>query len=359
MAKDPRKTRKGMLDGLTGQQPPAAAPASGGSNRALRSARGAVDETKVWNIDPDHVIDDRPEDRLRQDPDPDLVASIREAGQAVPVLVRRDPRHEDRYRLIYGRRRLDAVRGINEDRDPEDRLMIRALIRDLDDRAAVTAQASENAARRDLSYAEKALFAHRLIEDGFGTQDQVAAALSTTKSAVSMALSVVRTLTPDLIRAIGPARGVGRPRWESLRDAVKDCTLDHEELILRAEEARRKATPTEEDEAAASRHDDPESRDLRVLEAVFRSARAYGDALDDARPAAPRAARVVVNGQRAGTVKRTKTGVRLDLNVEDDAFAAWLEERGPEVIRELHDRYNGAEENEDEQQQGGTNAGKT
>jgi ParB family chromosome partitioning protein len=348
-----------MLDGLTGQQAPSPAPAPGGPSRALRSARGAVDETKVWRIDPDHVTDDRPEDRLRQDPDPELLRSIEEAGQTVPILVRRDPRDADRYRLIYGRRRLDAVRGINEGRDPDDRLLIRALIRDLDDRAAVTAQASENAARRDLSYAEKALFAHRLIEDGFGSQDEVAAALSTTKSAVSMSLSVVRVLTPELIRAIGPAHGVGRPRWEALRDAVRGCTLDREELIRTAEAARNRSKGPEKDAASATGQEDPGARDLRALEAVLRAARAHADAPADPGPAAPRAARVTVDGAPAGTVKRTRKGVRLDLTAEDDAFAAWLEERAPEVIRELHARYNGAGDNEDEQQKGGTNAGST
>ena len=359
MANDPRKARKGMLDGLTGQQPPSSAPAPGGPSRALRSARGAVDETKVWQIDPDHVTDDRPEDRLRQDPDPELLRSIEEAGQTVPILVRRDPRNADLYRLIYGRRRLDAVRGINEGRDPDNRLLIRALIRDLDDRAAVTAQASENAARRDLSYAEKALFAHRLIEDGFGSQDEVAAALSTTKSAVSMSLSVVRALTPELIRTIGPAHGVGRPRWEALRDAVRGCTLDQEELIRTAEAARKRSKGSDDDEAAALRQDDHGARDLRAIEAVLRAARTYGGGPDDPRPAARRAAPVIINGARAGTVKRTRTGVRMDLTAEDDAFAAWLEERGPGVIRELHARYNGAGDHEDEQREGGTKAGKT
>lgn len=340
-----RKDRLGMLDGLTGSQAPSPAPAAGTANRALRSARGAVDETKVWNIDPDHVVDDRPEDRMRSDPDPDLVESIRETGQTVPILVRRDPRHEDRYRLIYGRRRLDAVMAINAERDEGSKLFLRALIRDLDDRAAVTAQASENAARRDLSYAEKALFAHRLVEEGFGTQDQVAAVLSSSKSAISMAVKLVRELTPELIRAIGPAHGVGRPRWEELRKAVADSDLSPEELIKTAKAARRA---------------EGEEGDLQAFEKALRAAKASSVSDDSTpKPETARPAPVTINGARAGTVKRTKTGVRLDLTAKEDAFAAWLEKQGPEVIKELHARYKGAGDNEDEQQKGGTDTGKT
>ena len=80
------------------------------SNRALRSARDAVDAHHVWELDPESIIDDRMADRL----DPADVLDLRDAietnGQTVPILVRRAPGETDRYLLVYGRRRLEAIR---------------------------------------------------------------------------------------------------------------------------------------------------------------------------------------------------------------------------------------------------------
>jgi len=75
-------------------------------------------------------------------------------------------------------------------------------------------------ARRDLSFIGKAIFAHELIDNDFGTQSQVAEVLTVTKSSISMALAIVQTVGVDLIRSIGAAHGIGRPRWDALGKAT-------------------------------------------------------------------------------------------------------------------------------------------
>lgn len=69
---------------------------------------------------------------------------------------------------------------------------------------AVRTQISENMARRDLSFIERAMMARRLIDGGFGTQTDVAEVLTVVRSSVSMALSIVDSIGTDLIEAIGP-----------------------------------------------------------------------------------------------------------------------------------------------------------
>ncbi|WP_254694596.1 ParB/RepB/Spo0J family partition protein [Alloyangia pacifica] len=82
----------------------------------------------------------------------------------MPILVRRNPEQEGRYLLVYGGRRLEAIRGSDKV------TKVRALVATLDERDAVTAQISENMARRDLSFIEKALFAKELVDTGSATR---------------------------------------------------------------------------------------------------------------------------------------------------------------------------------------------
>lgn len=112
---------------------------------------------------------------------------------------------------------------------------VRALIANLDDTAALRAQVSENTGRRDLSYIERALFAQELLDSGFGSQAQIAEVLNVTRSAVSMSISVAKAIGTALAQAIGPAHGVGRPRWEALARSLPTAgsrTTIFPELLL-------------------------------------------------------------------------------------------------------------------------------
>jgi ParB family chromosome partitioning protein len=207
---DSKKKRMSMLDSLAAAGTPAAVGSMMSSNRALRSARDAVDAHHVWELDPTEIEDGRFADRLDPEDVHDLRTSIEQNGQTVPILVRRHPTESTRYLLVYGRRRLEAIRSSDKVNK------VRALIANLDDGAALRAQVSENTARRDLSYIERALFARELLDSSFGTQAQIAEVLNVTRSAVSMSISVAKAIGSELAQAIGPAHGVGRPRWEAL-----------------------------------------------------------------------------------------------------------------------------------------------
>ena len=131
---DSKKKRMSMLDSLAAAGTPPAPGSMMSSNRALRSARDAVDAHHVWELDPDEIEDERYSDRLDPKDVDDLRASIEQNGQTVPILVRRHPTETNRYLLVYGRRRLEAIRASDKVKK------VRALIANLDDTAALRAQ---------------------------------------------------------------------------------------------------------------------------------------------------------------------------------------------------------------------------
>lgn len=329
-----KKKRMSMLDSFAaaGAASPASATSMMSNNRALRSARDAVDGHRVWDLEPDQVIDSRMSDRL----DPEDVADLRDAieanGQTVPILVRRHPTEADRYLLVYGRRRLEAIRSSDKVEK------IRALVASLDEDAAVRAQISENMARRDLSYIEKALFAQELISNGFGTQAQVAEVLTVTKSSVSMALTIVEMVGPDLIRSIGAAHGVGRPRWDSLGRAIEDSGADREALQRIAEDVYTQADVDIVVEGRAPQ--DPTDLSVQAFAAVedkLAKSKPKAPSAKAPSPTRPRAQVLTVNGHRGGVMKRSDKGVAITL--DSGAFAEWVANSAQDILQELHARF--------------------
>lgn len=324
---DSKKKRMSMLDSLAAAGTPPAPGSMMSSNRALRSARDAVDAHHVWELDPVEIEDERYSDRLDPKDVDDLRASIEQNGQTVPILVRRHPAETNRYLLVYGRRRLEAIRASDKVKK------VRALIANLDDTAALRAQVSENTGRRDLSYIERALFAQELLANGFGSQAQIAEVLNVTRSAVSMSISVAKSIGTDLARAIGPAHGIGRPRWESLAKELSNTGMGMDELCRVASDARGKAASVEQAEEEPQL--DPS---VTAFEAVVRHVKkTTGPSLG--RKPRPKATPLLIDGAPAGAIKRSARAVRLDLTDVDDAFAQWLDARAQDVLDELHDRW--------------------
>lgn len=324
---DSKKKRMSMLDSLASAGTPPAPNSMMSSNRALRSARDAVDAHHVWELDPVEIEDERYSDRLDPKDVDDLRASIEQNGQTVPILVRRHPAETNRYLLVYGRRRLEAIRASDKVKK------VRALIANLDDTAALRAQVSENTGRRDLSYIERALFAQELLASGFGSQAQIAEVLNVTRSAVSMSISVAKSIGTDLARAIGPAHGIGRPRWESLAKELSKTGMGMDELCRAASDARGKAAAVEQAEEEPQL--DPS---VAAFEAVVRHVKkTTGPSLG--RKPRPKATPLLIDGAPAGAIKRSARAVRLDLTDVDDAFAQWLDARAQDVLDELHDRW--------------------
>ncbi len=173
-----------------------------------------VESGGLIEVDPDTVDPSPLPDRL---PDDDASAfealkrSLAEEGQKVPVELRRHPGKPGRYQLVYGHRRWRAARELG--------IRLKAIVSDLDDRAMALAQGLENAARQDLSWIEKALFAWRMEAAGIRARD-IRAALQVDDPELARFRSVCRALGPDLIALIGRAPKAGRPRWTELATAA-------------------------------------------------------------------------------------------------------------------------------------------
>lgn len=326
---DSKKKRMSMLDSLAGAGTPPAPGSMMSSNRALRSARDAVDAHHVWELDPADIQDERYSDRLDPKDVHDLRASIEQNGQTVPILVRRHATDPNRYLLVYGRRRLEAIRASDKVSK------VRALIANLDDTAALRAQVSENTGRRDLSYIERALFAQELLDSGFGSQAQIAEVLNVTRSAVSMSISVAKAIGTALAHAIGPAHGVGRPRWEALAKELADSRIENDDLSRIALDVRAKAAANEQAD------EDPQvDPSVAAFEAVARHVKKSVSSTLGKKPRSKTTA-LVIDGTPVGAIKRSGRALRLDLTDVDDAFAEWLDARAQDVLEELHDRWKG------------------
>ncbi|WP_370402742.1 plasmid partitioning protein RepB [Sulfitobacter sp. JB4-11] len=331
---DGKKKRMAMLDNLAAASTPP--PSMMTNNRALRSARDAVDSHRVWDLDPWAIEDTRIADRLDPNDVYDLRDAIEANGQTVPILVRRHPTQADRYLLVYGRRRLEAIRQ-SQSVDK-----IRALVASMEDHDAVRAQISENMARRDLTFIEKALFAKELIENDFGTQTQVAEVLTVTKSAISMALAVVDAVGTDLVRIVGPAQGIGRPRWEALARDIAASGIAPDRLCTIAEEAYSAAEKALVVEGADGVMPNPSVAAFQALErAVNRPApRVKPPSTDHVRS-------LKLDGRKTGTIRRSDKGLRID--IQDEAFAGWLDDQLEDVLHQLHSRWStGKEENQEQ-----------
>lgn len=219
--------RKDLLKGLMepakhtpseGSKSPARAAYSKGAIGAVSRSISELKSRSISEI-PADLIDDTGglKDRLGED-DGDqaaLIDSIRDYGQQVPVLLRHDPNNEGRYQIVYGRRRVAALRALGQP--------VKALLRDLNDQDLIVAQGQENAARRDLTFIEKANFA-RQMRDAHYDRKLICAALHIDKTVISRMLSVADTLGPELIVAIGAAPSVGRDRWLRLVGMVESGT---------------------------------------------------------------------------------------------------------------------------------------
>ncbi|MDQ0322123.1 ParB family chromosome partitioning protein [Pararhizobium capsulatum DSM 1112] len=179
---------------------------------ALKQAIRAGEQ--VVDLDPKTIDASFIRDRMGEDaiePDDELVRSIAEGGQEVPILVRVHPSKPNRYQVAYGHRRLQAAQLLGRP--------VKAIIRPLEDRELVVAQGIENSARQNLSYIERALFAYALEERGF-ERPIVMQALSTDKTELSKMISVVRQIPHRLVHSIGNAPSIGRRRWLALAELV-------------------------------------------------------------------------------------------------------------------------------------------
>lgn len=286
-----------------------------GAMSGVKSTLRDLSSNAVREIDPQMIDDDGPKDRLAiLDMDvASLAESIRLHGQQVPILVRPLPQSPGRYRIVYGRRRLRALKLAG--------LTAKALIRTLSDEQAIVAQGQENSLRLDPSFIEKASFAVQLSEAGYSASI-ILDALAVDKPMLSRMAKVARTIPEPVVQFIGPAHGIGRRRWEELADLAREHRLDLAGLV--------DALPPT---AASLSSDD---RFALVFTAAA-NAKATGDAV---RPAPPALLICDADGRSIADLRVTTTAVAVRISRKQDAgFADWMLEHAEREFRHLYQRW--------------------
>ncbi|MGE5368462.1 MAG: plasmid partitioning protein RepB [Chloroflexota bacterium] len=275
-------------------------------NEALRARLAGTEQ--VVDIDPD-IIDPSPfADRFDLTDDPSFEAlkqSIAERGQEIPVLLRAHGAAPGRYQTAFGHRRIRAARLLGR--------KVKAIVRVLSDDELIVAQGVENAAREDLSFIERAVFALRLETSGRG-RIIIQQALAIDRAEASKLIAVARAVPDDLARAIGKAPKIGRGRWQELADALQ------EKMALK----RAKAAAHAPGFAEA----DGDERFLRVLRAAKQSAPTPTPAVIGISNA---------RGEALGEIRATTHEVKLRLaKPEGTAFAQFLAARLPALVEAFH-----------------------
>ncbi|MBR4551037.1 MAG: ParB/RepB/Spo0J family partition protein [Oscillospiraceae bacterium] len=135
---------------------------------------------------------DQPRDQFDEDRLQDLAASIARHGLIQPVIVRHLPNGD--YQIIAGERRWRAARiaGLSE-------IPVRVL--EADDRNVAELALVENLQREDLNPMEEARGYQKLISDYSLTQEEAAAGVGKSRSAVTNALRLLNLSAPvaDLV----------------------------------------------------------------------------------------------------------------------------------------------------------------
>ena len=180
-------------------------------DKAARSA--AAEERMFRNLAVD-LIDPSPiRDRIDLSENlEDLKRSLAEQGQQIPILVRPKP-DSDRFEIVTGRRRLQATRELGQP-------TIQAFVRGMTDEEAFIAQGVENNARLETSFIERARTILSALEAGF-SQTQVETFLGVDQTMISRMKSIYTGIGEDLVLAIGPARGIGRRKWDRLLNLIR------------------------------------------------------------------------------------------------------------------------------------------
>lgn len=295
--------------------PKTSAPALGALQGSLASIR---------EIDPNLIDDWGPADRLDEftavnsdDDDQSLEAlktSIQEGGQQVPILVRRSKTTDGRYEAIYGRRRLKACRELG--------IKVRANVQDLDDATALLAKGLENAARRNLSFYEKARFAEAIQTAGHDTAT-VRQVLNLSASGLSHLTKVTQNVPTKVGDLIGAAPKSGRPRWTELAEVFIAKKLNEKAALAILAKA---APETPSDDRL----------ELLIKEATKRVPR-------------PNSGLAEVTPIDGVTIKSSRGAVSMSVKKTgtNAAFAKWLDNNLTEIIKKSYDEFTAVNPSDD------------
>lgn len=285
------------------------------SARALRGGLLEMSANSVRDLDPSSIIEEGPKDRLALDKDEiqALAESIRAHGQQVPILVR--PSGEpDRYRVVYGRRRIAAARLLG--------VPVKGVVRSLDDTASIIAQGQENNLRINPSFIEKAVFVGALRDAGYES-GTIQDALGISRQALSVLTIAQQSIPLSVIQAIGPAHEIGRRRWMELADLARESGVDLSGVLPKVQ-ARLAKEPSSD----------------RRFEIFLAAAKVKPADRNTTKPA-----QVIIrteDGATLGHVKRSGPDLLLALSgKEAPDFCTWVEENASTLMQQLHSKWLG------------------
>jgi ParB family chromosome partitioning protein len=284
-----------------------------GSVGGLRDSLREITANSIRDIEPDRIDMDGLRDRLVLEDNSidDLAESIRKHGQQVPIMVRPSDQ-PDRYRIIYGRRRLAAIRRLGGS--------VKAIVRTLDDDASLIAQGQENNLRLDPSFIEKALFIREMQDAGY-RPGVIQDALGLTRQGVSNHRVVIENLPDELIRLIGPAHGIGRRQWGDLAALAQKTQL--------VEVAK---------ETLAALPDDMPSSER--FQAVFAACASKARGAEKQGVRGQTAVIKAENGRPLATLAIDGKSIAIKIVRKDNPeFSHWIEDHAETALRQLFDHW--------------------
>ena len=294
--------------------PPPSKPAKlPGSVGGLRDSLREITANSIRDIDPSQIDLDGLRDRLILEDSSigELAESIKKHGQQVPIMVRPSSQ-PDRYRIVYGRRRLAAIRKTGG--------VVKAIVRTLDDDASLVAQGQENNLRLDPSFIEKSLFIKEMQESGY-KPGVVQDALGLTRQGVSNHRVILEQLPVEIVQAIGPAHGIGRRQWGELAALSKQVDIVKVAKETVAELPRE--TPSAE-----------------KFQAVFLACSGKVRAVKTPVRRGTTTAITNSKGGSVGTLAVSDKTIAVKITRKDNPeFSQWFEENAEAALRTLYDQW--------------------
>ncbi|MEI7593796.1 MAG: ParB/RepB/Spo0J family partition protein [Actinomycetes bacterium] len=163
------------------------------TGEAADPSSAALRELAVSDIRPNP---NQPRSYFDEEAQVSLTASVRELGVLQPILVR--PASDGKFEIIAGERRWRAAQRAGLQSVP-------ALVRTVEDAAALEQALVENLHREDLNALEEAAAYQQLMEDFHLTQEQVAVRVGKSRSAVTNTLRLFQ-LPPSVQKLVADRR---------------------------------------------------------------------------------------------------------------------------------------------------------
>jgi ParB/RepB/Spo0J family partition protein len=140
-----------------------------------------LEEISIDSLDPNLFVT-----RYFEDSDIDgLAQSIEAQGQLEAIGVRRSPSHPNRYQIIYGHRRVAAIKKLGLK-------TVKAEVKNVDDRMMLQMAITENLQRQNVSDYEKGLLFRNLSETFDLTYEEIGRMIGKSKQLVSNHIAMTR-----------------------------------------------------------------------------------------------------------------------------------------------------------------------